>query len=627
MVFRCLSVWLLLSLRALAANYYVSVTNGNDAADGSISTPWLTITNAIAQVSAGDHVLIQPGIYTNYLDISISGSAGSPITFEGVRGADGSWATIIDPSSPLSNVWEAAVEIGTNVWRATNTAFAARELTIENHRVMRIMNLGLLSDEFVDVTNKTGAFWLEYPSDGEVTRYPTYGAFQFWDGIGAMWCPTNDTIYLRTRDGSDPNSLNIRVAANGSTFSQSPLTYAVDVNDCSYLTFTNLYVRNAYCGFYLWGTNTHHINISSNLVTGGFSRVYMIVGPSDNTILGNTLTCSYYGTAIGGYTNLGPQSTTTEVGSINATVYSISKYWSSSINDTFDRNIYLYLSGNSNLIAYNTITNGIGNGINIAGEVAYPTITNTLCYSNVVGEMPSVGIMLGPCQYNTRVFGNRIGPCDSNTRWHPMDELGETNRLVYFYRNFLFQPANAGDGRHVFMYFENTDPDAYHPTYYCYNNSMSGGGRGLEANERGDESGGATNTFFFNNIINNNPYMYCYTDWDNAALLGAVDYDMIPTNSWDARSVAFLGPNTVTNAGPVWTNTYGMSFAIPSDSLAIDAAIDTTSPFVLNGRNLPAMPDFVSAVGGGLDIGALEYSAPPIVITNRVQYTEDLWLK
>ncbi len=47
----------------LSATYYVS-TNGSDAAgDGSLASPWLTITHAVDSVADGDEIIVLPGTY------------------------------------------------------------------------------------------------------------------------------------------------------------------------------------------------------------------------------------------------------------------------------------------------------------------------------------------------------------------------------------------------------------------------------------------------------------------------------------------------------------------------------------------------------------------------------------
>lgn len=62
--------------------YYVA-TNGSDFANGSLSTPWKTISRAMeAQVKPGDQVVVKPGTYREQVVVSKDGTAHNYITIE-----------------------------------------------------------------------------------------------------------------------------------------------------------------------------------------------------------------------------------------------------------------------------------------------------------------------------------------------------------------------------------------------------------------------------------------------------------------------------------------------------------------------------------------------------------------
>jgi hypothetical protein len=63
-----------------ATDYYVS-PSGSDSNDGSQSSPWLTIQNAATQVGPGTVVHVAPGSYAEAIDIKVSGTKASTITF------------------------------------------------------------------------------------------------------------------------------------------------------------------------------------------------------------------------------------------------------------------------------------------------------------------------------------------------------------------------------------------------------------------------------------------------------------------------------------------------------------------------------------------------------------------
>ena len=66
--------------------YYVSTT-GSDSNPGTITSPWRTIQHAANSVQAGATVYVRGGVYTESVNISVSGSAaGGPITFQSYPG-------------------------------------------------------------------------------------------------------------------------------------------------------------------------------------------------------------------------------------------------------------------------------------------------------------------------------------------------------------------------------------------------------------------------------------------------------------------------------------------------------------------------------------------------------------
>lgn len=62
--------------------YYVDTTGSDVTGDGSLLHPWGSIVYAANQVSAGDTVLINPGIYAGGVYVNTSGTLADPITFQ-----------------------------------------------------------------------------------------------------------------------------------------------------------------------------------------------------------------------------------------------------------------------------------------------------------------------------------------------------------------------------------------------------------------------------------------------------------------------------------------------------------------------------------------------------------------
>ena len=65
-----------------AQNYYVSTTGSDTGGNGSISSPWATVANASAHVSAGATVHVAAGVYNGSFTTSASGTASAYITYE-----------------------------------------------------------------------------------------------------------------------------------------------------------------------------------------------------------------------------------------------------------------------------------------------------------------------------------------------------------------------------------------------------------------------------------------------------------------------------------------------------------------------------------------------------------------
>jgi len=69
---------------AWAATYHVAQTeNASDANPGTEAEPWQTISRAVAELKPGDTVIIQEGVYREWVAPKTSGTADAPITFQG----------------------------------------------------------------------------------------------------------------------------------------------------------------------------------------------------------------------------------------------------------------------------------------------------------------------------------------------------------------------------------------------------------------------------------------------------------------------------------------------------------------------------------------------------------------
>lgn len=77
---RALIFLLFCKVGCIAATYYVATT-GNDLNDGSQGSPWLTISHATTNSTAGDTIRVQAGTYNEVVPITVSGAIGAWINW------------------------------------------------------------------------------------------------------------------------------------------------------------------------------------------------------------------------------------------------------------------------------------------------------------------------------------------------------------------------------------------------------------------------------------------------------------------------------------------------------------------------------------------------------------------
>ena len=87
---------------------YCVATNGNDAADGSIGSPFETLQHAVNQLASGDTLHVRGGRYREAVVVSgLLGNAGGSV-WAGGSGWNGAWVTGSDTTSAQSGLNTAA---------------------------------------------------------------------------------------------------------------------------------------------------------------------------------------------------------------------------------------------------------------------------------------------------------------------------------------------------------------------------------------------------------------------------------------------------------------------------------------------------------------------------------------
>ena len=118
-----------------AVTVHVNKASGScsDAGPGTLSQPYCTISAALAaHHSAGDSILVYPGIYREQVTIPGSGQSGFPLTLAG-RGSPGD-PVVISGADDFSNPASWAQYAG-NVWRAAGVTWNPQQVLADSARL------------------------------------------------------------------------------------------------------------------------------------------------------------------------------------------------------------------------------------------------------------------------------------------------------------------------------------------------------------------------------------------------------------------------------------------------------------------------------------------------------------
>ena len=85
------------------AEYFVD-PKGSDRNPGTAERPFRTAKQAGRVVKPGDVVTLRPGIHAGDITLANSGTKDKPIIFQGVRGANGEYLSIIDPGQIVQKI-------------------------------------------------------------------------------------------------------------------------------------------------------------------------------------------------------------------------------------------------------------------------------------------------------------------------------------------------------------------------------------------------------------------------------------------------------------------------------------------------------------------------------------------
>jgi hypothetical protein len=585
-----------------ARTYYVVATNGNDAKDGTTpQTAFRTIQHAADIVQPGDRVIVKAGVYNEFIQIRYSGTESQKIIFEGERGPNGEYLSIIDPSVRITG-WVRDEEMGFGVYSNTDVGFEPYAMVVERDGdTFDIPRLGHWGDIY------DGFQYLAYPPDQLAiykieslnTGYDVY----YWDGIEALYGYTNNTAYLRFRDGENPNNMMIKAAPSGG---------AIYFNDKDNVVIRNFKIRGAQTGVELTNNSGNNI-IEENEIINGQKRILLEDGASNNHIRNNrmhmnglsdftpgTWQWEYHGEDIYRYL-------------IRRHFYAVYKYevgrGTSSPQD--DGGIWIDGAGSNNEIYGNDIFNTLC--------AVYIRNTNDVkIYNNNLSNTSSFAIAFDYTVMDLEIYNNLFFEC-SGIRPH---ELTDGNKRAYIYKNIFYNKENMGYD--IFFYWSSSKPmNADTPEIYLYHNTFAGGYTALMLNDTNVAvaKGGLPNVLFVNNVISTQRAMnYGETFFVDPDMVGGFDYNWIGTDYSLIDVPAWAGTNNIYTDGIIWPSSGITDFSLSENSEAIDAGIDLSQSFTIKDKTydpLPGMePGYYS--GSAPDIGACEYnqgSPEPVTYT------------
>ena len=593
----------LLSGSVFAGELYVS-PSGNDKAAGTEKAPFATITRAAAAAKPGDTVKIGPGIYRERISFRRSGKKGAPVTFAGTRGKNGEFLTVVEaPGTNLAG-WTPAPEIGPRVWKAP---LAKRpDLVMMNGSMIAYINpltMDLPRRKELPKELAEDAFWgkfgpgckrlpgfdlMRLPPDIWVKHF-LFGKRkeQFWPVIGNVlsgWY--KGFLYVRFADERTPQE-NVFTATYGTGFTVWS----------SHLVFRDLHMRGSRVQIWIAKTSSD-ITVDSCLLMHGCCRVRIDAGASDVTVKNSILTAGFIRSDLFRLRSKEDMR--------GALLYLIFKYV-----------IGTALSDDSGVRDWGTGTKICGN-LFLQGLIGMDACgVDCEVSGNVVREMSSVGICTGATTVG-RLHGNLLTNCGILLRIH--DLRGKrAKREEYHYNNLFVQARHSGSHTYVHCESDRWGPDMVNfvkgtRTYrqdppdpvdagkiYIYHNTFWGGvdfgwERAFGVREYSQRFRMALPFFVFNNIFKDNPLLEVKTHevpGPNLLYVFNTRAASVPRREPDVAKVNKV--LTVESSRKVWNKNDlpGLpDLTLAPGSPALEAGVDVSKPFTLNGKNFPALPGF-----------------------------------
>ncbi|MEK7152676.1 MAG: DUF1565 domain-containing protein, partial [Patescibacteria group bacterium] len=425
-------------------NTYYVATNGSDSNPGTASSPFRSIQTGVNAAVAGDTVIVMAGTYFERVIMPNSGTSASRITVKGTKSGS-TFQTIVDQHDTVLTNWtqDFAVDPNGRVWKTTKPTWSSPEGNIEACSMTADgLNIWHINYNISDGRN-TDPFWffghnaLSFLaiSPTEEKTYNEGTSVQFstpiWQPIQALFANVGSSIYLRFKDGDNPNSKAIRVLP----FSQqcalpsgAATRYATFLLDSkNYITIQDLDIVGKVA---LHGNSGNNI-VTGNKIRGGDFKVVMANDASGNTIssneiFGNSIAYTAHVPGMAQYYNA-PVPDSIKPTHIQ---YSVQKF----IVGEQDGTDYGIIGGTSTIISGNTFYNQelaiyAGNLSTISGNTFHNHAGTCLYFQELANSITIANNLFYECS----------GPIRSNYYGH--DVAGFT---AYIYGNKFYNVPSMG---------------------------------------------------------------------------------------------------------------------------------------------------------------------------------------
>ncbi len=542
-----------LESREMLSTYYVA-TEGNNSYDGLAGTydgthgPWQTVAKVNGRTfAAGDSVLFKRGeVWREQLTISSSGNSGSQLTF----GAYGSGANPeINAADIVSgwtlysgDIWQATVSSsitsipqifldGARQTLARSTGWSTIDATSTSATYLYDTSLTQPDNYWVGATavirgcdysidaetitaSSSSAHTITWGSDLWTGNPPAgYGyymenKFEQLDTAGEWYFDaTTHTLYLQMPSGQNPNSHTIEASVR---------TYGVYAPDESYVTITDLSIKNAArSGIYV--ANGAQNQILSSSFTYCESAGMELTGGTGLLVQGNTVTQVHAGvvSGVGIYVN-----GVTYTSVLNNTISDIA---SDTTSPRWGEGMYLAGAAYST-ISGNTLSNIAGHGIYVLSPhvtVSHNTLSRCVTMVQDNGAIYTSGDLTG-----TLIEYNRIDDCPGNWGGTPGSGAGTTTGLYMDWNGFgvTFQ-----------------------------GNIVSGCSFGVHMNE------GHTASVLNNTLYNNRAFAICFSEHTQNEMYGYIVKNNICYSVGNSSgALQIMRPATSTN--PIGTLDYNLYY-------------------------------------------------------------------